>query len=44
MEGSAGIVFSYGGIQIKGEQFLLSPEFENGWWHKWLSIQVGFSF
>lgn len=43
-KGSAGIVFSYGGIQLKGEQFLLSPEFVNGWWHKWLSIGLTFSF
>ncbi|MBL7110717.1 MAG: lipid A deacylase LpxR family protein [Bacteroidales bacterium] len=42
--GSGGVVFSYGGIQIKGEQFLLSPEFDNGWWHKWLSIGFTFSF
>ncbi|MFH1160607.1 MAG: lipid A deacylase LpxR family protein [bacterium] len=44
LEGSAGLIVSYGGIQIKGEQFLLSPEFQNGWWHKWLSIQLAFSF
>lgn len=42
--GSGGIVFSYGGIQLKGEQFLISPEFVNGWWHKWLSIGLSFSF
>ncbi|MBE0648997.1 MAG: lipid A deacylase LpxR family protein [Bacteroidales bacterium] len=42
--GSAGFVLSYGGIQLKGEQFLLSPEFKNGWWHKWLSIGLTFSF
>jgi hypothetical protein len=42
--GSAGIVVSYGGVQLKGEQFLISPEFENGWWHKWLSIGLTFSF
>ncbi|MBN1197819.1 MAG: lipid A deacylase LpxR family protein [Bacteroidales bacterium] len=42
--GSAGIVFSYGGVQLKGEQYLLSPEFVNGWWHKWLSIGLSFSF
>ena len=42
--GSAGIAFSYGGFQLKGKQFLLSPEFENGWWHKWLSVGLTFSF
>lgn len=42
--GSGGIALSYGGIQLKGEQFLLSPEFVNGWWHKWLSIGLTFSF
>ncbi|NQV02768.1 MAG: lipid A deacylase LpxR family protein [Bacteroidia bacterium] len=42
--GSAGIVFSFGGFQLKGEQFLLSPEFKNGWWHKWLSVGLSFSF
>lgn len=43
-KGSGGIVFSYGGVQVKGEQFLLSPEFSDGWWHKWLSIELSFSF
>jgi lipid A 3-O-deacylase len=43
-EGSAGIAFSYGGFELRGEQFLLSPEFQNGWWHKWLSIRLSFSF
>lgn len=42
--GSAGIIVSYGGFQLKGEQFLQSPEFLNGWWHKWLSIGLTFSF
>jgi len=42
--GSGGIVFSFGGFQLKAEQFLLSPEFANGWWHKWLSIGLTFGF
>ncbi|MBC8315582.1 MAG: lipid A deacylase LpxR family protein [Bacteroidales bacterium] len=42
--GSAGLTITHGGIQIKGEQFLLSPEFKNGWWHKWLSISLTYSF
>ena len=43
-QGSAGLVFSYGGFQLKGEQFILSPEFRDGWWHKWVSIGLTFSF
>ncbi|NQV03218.1 MAG: lipid A deacylase LpxR family protein [Bacteroidia bacterium] len=42
--GSAGLTITHGGIQIKGEQFLLSPEFQNGWWHKWLSVSLTYSF
>jgi len=42
--GSAGLTITHGGIQIKGEQFLLSPEFKNGWWHKWLSVGLTYSF
>lgn len=41
--GSAGITGSYGGIQIHLEQFLLSPEFHNGWWHKWIGIGLTFA-
>ncbi|MFH1936561.1 MAG: lipid A deacylase LpxR family protein, partial [Bacteroidota bacterium] len=40
--GSGGIIVSYGGFQLKGEQFIQSPEFVNGWWHKWLSIGLTF--
>lgn len=43
-KGTGGIVFSFGGFQLKGEQVLISPEFVNGWWHKWLSIALSFSF
>ena len=42
--GSAGLTAAYGGFQIKGEQFLLSPEFNAGWWHKWLSVSLTYSF
>ena len=35
-QGSAGITFVYGGFRFDIEQFLLSPEFKNGWWHKWV--------
>jgi lipid A 3-O-deacylase len=41
-KGSAGLAFSTGGFQVFAEQFLQSPEFLNGWWHKWMSI--GFTF
>ncbi len=42
-EGSAGLTFTYCGIGISLEQFLLSPEFHNGWWHKWVHISFLFS-
>ena len=37
-QGSAGITFVYGGFRFDIEQFLLSPEFKNGWWHKWVHM------
>lgn len=40
---SAGLTFSYGGIRLDLEQFMLSPEFHEGWWHKWIHIGVTFS-
>lgn len=42
--GSGGIAVSFGGFSIKAEQFLISPEFKGGLWHKWVSIGVGGSF
>lgn len=42
-QGSAGITFVYSGIRFDIEQFLLSPEFHNGWWHKWVHIAFTFS-
>jgi hypothetical protein len=41
-QGSACLTFSYGGFGISVEQFLLSPEFHNGWWHKWVHIGLAF--
>lgn len=41
-QGSACLTFSYGGVGINVEQFLLSPEFHNGWWHKWVHIGLNF--
>jgi lipid A 3-O-deacylase len=42
-EGSAGITFVYSGIRLDVEQFILSPEFRSGWWHKWVHIAFTFS-
>lgn len=41
-QGSACLTFSYGGFGIGVEQFILSPEFHNGWWHKWVHIGLTF--
>ena len=38
--GSAGLTFSYGGFRVNLEQFLQSPEFHEGWWHKWMSLGI----
>ena len=42
-EGSAGITLVYRGMRIDAEQFLLSPEFRNGWWHKWVHLGLTFA-
>jgi lipid A 3-O-deacylase len=42
-QGSAGITFVYSGVRFDIEQFLLSPEFHNGWWHKWVHLAFTFS-
>jgi lipid A 3-O-deacylase len=42
-QGSAGLTFIYGGFRIDIEQFLLSPEFQSGWWHKWVHMAFTFS-
>jgi hypothetical protein len=42
-QGSAGITFVYSGIRLDIEQFILSPEFQNGWWHKWVHLAFTFS-
>jgi hypothetical protein len=41
-EGSGGVSLSYNGIKVDLEQFLLSPEFHQGLWHKW--VHVAFTF
>ncbi|MCX6306007.1 MAG: lipid A deacylase LpxR family protein [Bacteroidetes bacterium] len=42
-QGSGGISFSCNGIRLDLEQFMLSPEFHNGWWHKWVHVGLTFS-
>ncbi len=39
---SAGLSVNYGGIRLDIEQYLLSPEFHEGWWHKWIHIGLTF--
>jgi lipid A 3-O-deacylase len=40
---SLGLAFCYGGFRINLEQYLQSPEFKNGWWHKWVSLGMTFA-
>lgn len=40
--GSAGMTISVGGFRIDAEQFIISPEFQNGWWHKWVHFGLTF--
>jgi hypothetical protein len=40
---TAGVIVTYRGFQIEAEQFLLSPEFDDGMWHKWVHIGLTFS-
>jgi lipid A 3-O-deacylase len=39
---SGGVSFTCNGIRLDVEQFVLSPEFKDGWWHKW--VHVGLTF
>ncbi len=41
-EASGGVTFSYNGVRVDVEQFMLSPEFQNGWWHKWVHVALTF--
>ena len=41
-QSSLGAVVSFGGFRFNLEQFLLSPEFSNGLWHKWVNISMVF--
>jgi lipid A 3-O-deacylase len=40
--GSAGLTFTLGGVSYTLEQFLLSPEFHDGWWHRWVHMSLSF--
>jgi hypothetical protein len=42
-QGTAGITFSSGAFRADLEQFLLSEEFHDGWWHKWVRITMSFA-
>jgi len=42
-QGSGGITFSCNGMRLDVEQFMLSPEFQDGWWHKWVHVALTFS-
>jgi hypothetical protein len=42
-QGSGGITITSGGLRLDVEQFLLSPDFQNGWWHKWVHLALTFS-
>jgi lipid A 3-O-deacylase len=37
---SGGISLSYNGFRVDMEQFLLSPDFHQGWWHKWVHLSL----
>jgi lipid A 3-O-deacylase len=41
--GSVGISMVYRGFKIDAEQFVLSPEFHHGWWHKWVHLGLTFA-
>jgi lipid A 3-O-deacylase len=42
-QGSAGITIVYSGVRLDIEQFILSPEFQDGLWHKWVHLAFTFS-
>lgn len=41
-QGSAGLSLNYKGFKLDIEQYILSPEFAHGWWHKWVHIGLNF--
>ena len=40
IQSSGGITLAYNGFRVDLEQFILSPEFHNGWWHKWVHLSL----
>ncbi len=42
-QGSGGLSLVVNGCRLDLEQFLLSPEFHNGWWHKWVHLSLAFT-
>jgi len=43
-QSSLGLTITFGGFGIEAEQFILSPEFSAGPWHKWGHIGLTFCF
>lgn len=41
-QASGGLALSYNGIRVDLEQFMLSPEFKSGLWHKWVHVALTF--
>jgi hypothetical protein len=41
-QSSGGLSFSWNGIRLDVEQFMLSPEFQGGLWHKWVHVALTF--
>lgn len=42
-QSSAGVSVSVDGFRLNFEQFLLSPEFRDGLWHKWVHLSLFFA-
>lgn len=42
-EGNIGLALTHGGFRLEVGQYLLSPEFHNGWWHHWVHTGLTFS-
>ncbi|MEI6898818.1 MAG: lipid A deacylase LpxR family protein [Bacteroidota bacterium] len=42
-QGTAGLSFSINGFRLDIEQFLLSPEYHQGLWHKWIHMCLWFA-
>ena len=41
-ETSGGVTVTYSGLRLDLEQYLLSPEFHQGLWHKWVHLSLSF--